>query len=80
MKKQISKLLIFMIMVQATASMFFSQSYAADKKNDDDKCDGTPEVCTATSPHMTTYLEFQKEAATILSTNRFKTVQRQVSE
>ena len=61
MKKQISKLLIFMIIVQATASMFFSQSYAADK-TEDVNCDGLVPVCTATSPNMTKFLEFQKEA------------------
>ena len=74
MKKQISKVLIFVLIVQAIASMFFNVSYAADDSNKN--CD----VCTATSPHMTIYLQFQKEAATVLSTNRFKTVQRQVSE
>lgn len=80
MKKQISKLLILMIMVQATASMFFSQSYAADKKNDDEKCDGTPEVCTATSPHMTTYLEFQKEAIAILVASKSRTTKQTLND
>jgi hypothetical protein len=65
MKKQISKVLIFMLLVQATASMFFSQSYAADK-TEDVNCDGLVPVCTATSPNMTKFLEFQKEAIALL--------------
>ncbi len=75
MKKQISKLLIFMIIVQATASMFFSQSYAADK-TEDVNCDGLVPVCTATSPNMTKFLEFQKEAIALLVASKWKTTRQ----
>ncbi|MBR6907688.1 hypothetical protein IKN40_04230 [bacterium] len=77
MKKQISKVLIFVLFVQAIAPIFFNVSYAADTVK---KCEDNPPVCTATSPHMTTYLQFQKQMASFLSTNRLKTVQRQASE
>ena len=79
MKKQISKLLIFMIMLQATASIFFSQSYAADD-TENVKCDGTPEVCTATPPHMTTFLEFQKEAVALLVASKSKTTKQALKD
>jgi hypothetical protein len=75
MKKQISKVLIFILIVQATASIFFSQTYA-----EDNKCDGSPAVCTATSPHMTTYLEFQKEAVALLVASKAKTTQQTLKE
>lgn len=78
MKKQISKVLIFILIVQATASIFFSQTYAEEKT--DNKCDGSPAVCTATSPHMTTYLEFQKEAVALLVASKAKTAQQTLKE
>ena len=74
MKKQISKIIIAIFLVQTFASNFF---YAAAQEK---TCEDYPPVCTATSPSMQTYLEFQREMATLLSTNKFKTATEQVAE
>lgn len=74
MKKQISKILIAIFLVQTFASNFF---YAAAQEK---TCEDNPPVCTATSPSMQIYLEFQKEMATLLATKKFKTATEQVSE
>ena len=81
MKKQISKLMILTLLAQVVAPVFFNNSYAAETTKETENCwEWMPAVCTATSPHLTTYLEFQKEVWVVLSTNQFKTARESVLE
>ncbi len=68
-------------MAQVVAPIFFANVSAQETSKETNKCwDETPAVCTATSPHLSTYLEFQKEVAALLSTNGFKTARESVQE
>ena len=63
-------------MAQIVATLFLNKTYADEDKT----CEDMPPVCTATPDHMSIYLEFQNEMASLLSTNKFKQVKESVSE
>lgn len=75
MKKNISKILIFILSIQLLMPYFW-WSFAQDAP----KCEANPPVCWATPESMALYLDFQREVAALIQTKPFKTASETVSE
>ena len=81
MKKLVTKSLVILLILQVVSPVFFNDVVLAESSIDKVDCsEDNPPVCTATPDDMAIYLEFQKEMATILSKNGFKTSTEIMSE